>query len=111
MRLIASIGPGIFMCLLITSCFPQNGKQDAGPARHTIEIKDFRFEPADLAAAPGDTITWINKDFIPHTATEQESEWDSGQLGENDSWSLVVTASYKYFCVFHPQMKGSITTN
>lgn len=111
MRLTASIGPGLLLSLLITSCFPQNGKQDAGPVRHTVEIKDFRFNPENVTAAPGDTVVWVNQDFIPHTATELESTWDSGQLGENESWSLVVTDSYDYYCVFHPQMKGSITTN
>lgn len=77
--------------------------------RHEITIRDFRFEPTQLTAAPGDTIVWINRDVVPHTATENRESWDSGALQGTRWWYLVVQerGSQSYYCRFHPAMKGS----
>ena len=77
--------------------------------RHVVEIHDFRFEPAQLDVAPGDTVVWINRDIVPHTATRDNESWDSGMLlNEADMWSLVAPERglHTYYCRFHPTMKG-----
>lgn len=82
----------------------------AAPAarRHVVEIKGFQFEPAELAVAPGDTVVWINRDFVPHTATAEDSAWDSGSLDEDAAWQMIAATQGRqpYACRFHPAMKG-----
>jgi len=77
---------------------------------HTIEISKFKFEPATLTANPGDTITWINRDIVPHTATANDKIWDTGTLKKDES--IVTTVGEDtigaYFCRFHPHMKGEL---
>lgn len=78
--------------------------------RHRVVIEEMRFVPARLTVAPGDTVTWINRDFVPHTATAADSSWDSGTLEQGDRWSLVVEdgGSIDYTCLFHPTMSGRL---
>ena len=55
----------------------------AGPARHEVEIRAFRYEPDTIAVAVGDTLVWRNHDPVPHTATGPGARWDTGDIGRN----------------------------
>ncbi|MGH7527673.1 MAG: cupredoxin domain-containing protein [Gemmatimonadales bacterium] len=78
------------------------------PRPHVVEIRGFAFAPATLELPAGDTVVWINHDVVPHTATREGGEWDSGSLGAEQVWRLVVTGkdSQPYYCAFHPTMRG-----
>ena len=41
------------------------------PKTHTVTIEAMRFQPETLTVAAGDTIVWVNKDVVPHTATSR----------------------------------------
>ncbi len=75
-----------------------------------IEIRDFTFKPALLQAKPGQAITVTNRDFIAHTLTAKDGSIDSGDLGQDQSWTFVAPGpgSVPYFCEPHPQMTGTI---
>ena len=34
-----------------------------------VKISDLAFSPAEITARVGDTIQWVNGDFVDHTAT------------------------------------------
>lgn len=81
------------------------------PAReHQIEITGFLFVPETIDAKPGDTITWINRDIVPHTATGSDASWDTGTINKDESKSIVLSSEMdsSYLCRFHPSMKGSV---
>jgi plastocyanin len=84
----------------------------AGPAprSHTVEIRGFAYVPAALEVTVGDTVVWINRDVVPHTATRDGRSWDSGSLKTEQSWRLVAAlrGSQPYYCTFHPNMRGAI---
>jgi plastocyanin len=73
-----------------------------------VEIRGFAYLPATLQVAVGDTIVWINRDVVPHTATRDGQGWDSGSIGAEQPWSLVAASggSQPYYCAFHPTMRG-----
>jgi len=77
---------------------------------HVVIIKDLLFIPDKLQVKIGDTITWTNNDFIPHTATAMDKSWDSKNLAKGESFSLVVDENtlLEYFCVYHPNMVATI---
>ncbi len=77
---------------------------------HVVEIRDFQFAPEALDIAVGDTVTWVNMDIAPHTATAVDGSWDSGSLAQGDEWSLVIETAgvIDYLCTFHPQMVGAL---
>ena len=77
---------------------------------HRIEIKDMVYTPAEVTAAAGDTIVWVNRDIVPHTVTGEARQFDSGSLSPAAEWSLVARdrGRSSYTCTFHPTMKGAI---
>jgi len=84
---------------------------DGGKKDYQIEISQFTFGPKDISVKPGDTITWINRDIAPHTATANNKSWSSPRMMQNESWTLAVTRDTyaQYFCKYHPAMKASIS--
>ena len=83
----------------------------AAPAQAaTIEvtIDKLVFSPATVEAKVGDTIEWVNKDVIAHTATVKGG-WEV-MIPPKKSASLTLKAAgaVDYFCRFHPNMKGHV---
>ena len=85
----------------IAACQP-----DSRPVRHDVVMQELRFQPVDLAVGTGDTITWVNRDIVPHTTVAQDSTWDSGNVPAESSFVLVAErpGSYSYACAYHPAM-------
>jgi plastocyanin len=80
------------------------------PATHTVLIDATSYQPAWLAVHRGDTVVWVNRDLIPHTATATSKAFDSKVLAAGASWRLTVTSTgtTDYRCLFHPTMAGRI---
>lgn len=74
-----------------------------------ITIKDLSYSPAVAQAKVGDTVEWINKDFVAHTATARNGAWDV-TIPANKTARLVVkkAGNVDYYCRFHPNMKGRL---
>lgn len=77
---------------------------------HTVIIEDMRFQPEVLTVAPGDTIVWVNKDLVPHTATSEAGGFDSKDIANGDSWRFTASAKgdFAYICSRHPEMKAML---
>jgi plastocyanin len=75
-----------------------------------IKVKNLVFEPAQVTAHVGDSIEWINEDFIAHTATARNKDWDVN-IPANGSGRMIIQHAGKveYYCRFHPNMIGSLT--
>jgi len=74
-----------------------------------VHIDNFTFEPAKLTVKAGTTVTWINRDDIPHLVV-LPGKFRSEALDTNDKFSFTFTTAgdYKYFCSLHPHMTGMI---
>ena len=86
---------------------------DASPRRHVVEIQGFKFVPETLTIRQGDTVEWINRDIVPHTATTESFSWDTGNLIKDQSNTITFSTpgSASYICQFHPNMRGEITVS
>jgi plastocyanin len=91
----------------------QSALADGHATTHTVSIKGFAFEPANLSINAGDTVVFVNEDNAPHTATADNSSFDTGRLSRGASASLTFqnAGTFSYFCAVHPNMKGSITVS
>ena len=80
------------------------------PKTHTVTIEGMRFVPEVLTVAAGDTIVWVNKDLVPHTATSTAGTFDSKDIQADMSWKLTIrkTGDFAYICTFHPTMKAML---
>jgi plastocyanin len=94
----------------IIVCATAAAAGSGGPKEHTVTIEGMRFLPETLSVALGDTIVWVNKDLVPHTATSAAGKFDSKGIPAGKSWKLTLktTGEYAYVCTFHPTMKAVV---
>ena len=84
---------------------------DPVPRRHVVEIRGMAFHPEVLKVRRGDTVVWINRDIVPHTATAtRKPGWDTGTLLQGKSGQYVASHGGEdpYFCKLHPVMLGKL---
>ena len=87
------------------------GRADTAASANAVSIDNFTFGPQSLTVKAGTTITWTNKDDIPHgIASANNGFAKSRALDTDDSYSFTFTTpgSYQYFCYIHPHMTGTI---
>jgi plastocyanin len=74
-----------------------------------VMIDNFTFEPAQLTVKVGTTVTWTNRDDIPHTVVSA-GKFRSKTMDTDGTFSFTFTSAgdYKYFCSLHPHMTGTV---
>ena len=82
----------------------------AAAATHTVVIEGFAFKPQTLDVKAGDTVEWVNRDILPHTATATANGFDSKSIrpGGRWTWTAGAAGQYAYECALHPNMKGVV---
>lgn len=80
------------------------------PATHTVVIKATSYTPQVVTVRRGDTVVWINEDPFPHTVTAAGT-FDSKSIAAGGSWKYrpLRAGEFAYTCVFHPNMKGTLS--
>jgi len=75
-----------------------------------VVVDNFSFAPATTSVPVGSTITWTNRDDVPHNIVSTEQRFKSPVLDTDEQFSHRFDApgSYKYFCSIHPKMTGRI---
>ena len=89
----------------------QKGQKERKPVTHTVTVDATGFSPASLTITAGDSVLWVNKDLIPHTATSKKAGvFDSGAIAAGRSWkqTMKTRGELPYVCEFHPTMKGTL---
>lgn len=78
---------------------------------HPVEIHGMAFRPDTVIVARGDTVVWINRDIVPHTATAVAGQrWDTGQLARGAEGRYVPRRAgiVDYICTLHPTMRATL---
>ena len=75
-----------------------------------VVIENFSFEPTTITVKVGATVTWVNHDDEPHTATATDKSFNSKTLDNGDRFSQQFNApgTYNYYCALHPKMVGKV---
>ena len=75
-----------------------------------VKIDNFSFGPTTLTVAVGITVTWTNRDDIPHTVVSDDKVFKSKVLDTDEKFSFTFTkpGTYPYFCSVHPKMTGKV---
>jgi plastocyanin len=78
------------------------------------------FEPPNLTASKGTTVTWTNADSTLHTVTSGSAEagnsgteFDSSYLaaGKTFQHPFNTAGTFDYYCTLHPWMKGKVVVS
>ena len=82
------------------------------PATMEVKIDNFSFGPAELTVPVDITVTWTNRDDIPHTvvSTDDSKRFKSKVLDTDEKFSFTFSkaGTYPYFCSIHPKMTGKV---
>ena len=77
-----------------------------------VKIDNFNFGPSALTVSVGTTVTWVNRDDIPHTvvSTDDAKTFKSKVLDTDEKFSYTFgkAGAYPYFCSIHPKMTGKV---
>ena len=75
-----------------------------------VKIDNFSFGPAALTVPVGTTVTWTNRDDIPHTVVSTDGVFKSKVLDTDEKFSFTFSkaGSFPYFCSIHPKMTGKV---
>jgi plastocyanin len=76
-----------------------------------VTIDNFSFNPPTITVKPGETVTWLNQDDIPHNVRESTGgKFKCGVLdtGQKCTITFKEPGEFKYFCALHPHMVGMV---
>ena len=75
-----------------------------------VKIDNFSFGPGTLTVPVGTTVTWTNRDDIPHTVVSTEGAFKSKVLDTDEKFAYTFSkaGTYPYFCSIHPKMTGKV---
>lgn len=75
-----------------------------------VNIDNFIFTPAAVTVKSGATVTWTNRDDIPHVVLMKALKLRSKVMdtGESFSHRFDQAGNFDYFCALHPHMKGKV---
>ncbi|MFB9328739.1 plastocyanin/azurin family copper-binding protein [Paenibacillus aurantiacus] len=93
---------------------PSDSRKDSAKdaaKNHIVEIVEFAFSPAVLDVKKGDTVTFINRDAVKHSATADDESFDTKLLGQDEELTVTFDkeGEFSYYCLPHPAMTGTIT--
>jgi plastocyanin len=108
---IAGLSAPLMITLLLFAGLPSVTANDQPTAANTeIKIDNFSFGPETLTVPVGATVTWTNKDDIPHTTVSTDGSFKSKVMDTDEKFSYTFTkpGTYSYFCSVHPKMTGKV---
>jgi plastocyanin len=74
-----------------------------------ISMENLEIAPAEASAKVGDTVEWINKDVLAHTATARNGDFDVNLLAKKSATFVVKKpGTVEYYCRYHPNMKATL---
>jgi plastocyanin len=106
----------MFVALALLTSTHGKDSQTRGPApvraiKTEVAIDDFSFSPNTLTLSAGATVTWINRDKVPHVVSSADNQFTKSTVlktGESFSHTFVTKGTHSYFCSIHPRMTGKI---
>ena len=100
----------IAMLLLLAGSPSVKANDQPSAANVAVNIDNFVFGPQTITVPVGATVTWTNKDDIPHTSVSTEGVFKSKVLDTDEKFSYTFTkaGTYPYYCTIHPKMTGKI---
>jgi plastocyanin len=100
----------IAMMLLLAGPPSVTANDQASAAHAEVRIDNFSFGPQTLTVPVGATVTWTNRDDIPHTVVSTDGVFKSKVQDTDEKFSHTFTkaGTYPYFCSVHPKMTGKI---
>ncbi len=78
-----------------------------------VVVGNFAFVPLLLRVKAGTTVTWVNRDDIPHSIVCPSLSVHSHPMDTDESFSYTFAKAgvYNYICGLHPFMHGQVVVS
>ena len=78
-----------------------------------VAIDNFKFAAQTITVPVGATVTWTNRDDVPHNVVSTVDAFKSPVLDTDQKFShtFETPGTFKYYCSLHPRMTGQIVVN
>jgi plastocyanin len=100
----------IAIVLLLAGSPSVAANDQSSAANAEVKIDNFSFGPQTVTVPVGATVTWINRDDIPHTVVSTDGLFNSKvrDTDEKFSYTFAKAGTYPYYCSVHPKMTGKV---
>ena len=109
---IASFTASVIIAIVLLAAGTPTVTANDQPSAANAEVKidNFVFGPQTVTVRVGTTVTWTNKDDIPHTSVSTDGVFKSKVLDTDEKFSYTFTkaGTYSYYCTIHPKMTGKV---
>ena len=109
---VASFAAAVIIAIVLLLAGSPSVKANDQPSAANAEVKidNFSFAPQTVTVAAGATVTWINRDDIPHTVVSTDGIFNSKvkDTDEKFSFTFAKAGTYPYYCSVHPKMTGQV---
>jgi plastocyanin len=87
---------------------PAQSEDKSSPTE--VRVDNFSFGPETLTVPTNTTVTWVNKDDVPHVIASNDGLFKSKALDTDDKFSFTFNkaGTYTYYCSIHPKMLGKV---
>lgn len=102
----------LILAVVITTAilFAVGTRATVAAGESAVKIDNFSFGPSSIVVPVGTTVTWTNRDDVPHVVSSVDNLFKSKALDTDDHFSFTFTepGTYEYFCAIHPKMTAKI---
>lgn len=107
---VAALAMPVLVALLLMAGSPSVMADQPSTAGTDVKIDNFSFGPQTITVGVGTTVTWTNRDDIPHTVVSTDGVFKSKVRDTDEKFSYTFTkaGTYPYFCSVHPKMTGTV---
>ena len=102
--------PMIAILLLFAGSPSVTAADHSAAAAAEVKIDNFSFGPQTITVPVGATVSWTNRDDIPHTVVSTDGVFKSKvrDTDEKFSYTFDKAGTYPYYCSIHPKMTGKV---
>jgi plastocyanin len=109
---VASLAAVVTTAIVLLSAGSPSVTANDRPSAANAEVKidNFSFGPQTLTIPVGATVTWTNRDDIPHTSVSTNGMFKSKVMDTDEkfSYTFAKAGTYPYYCSIHPKMTGQV---
>lgn len=107
---VAGLAMPVVIAMLLFAGSTRAANDQSSAANAEVKIDNFSFGPETLTVPVGTTVTWTNRDDIPHTVVSNDGVFKSKvrDTDEKFSYTFAKAGTYPYYCSVHPKMTGKI---
>jgi plastocyanin len=106
------LGTALLAVALIAppAAFAQASGSSSTGKEYTVTMSNMQYAAMPSGLKVGDTIVWVNHDTVIHSVTARDKSFDLRiNPGQTAKLPLTKEGRIAFYCLFHPDMRGSMT--